>query len=468
MARLIAVSNRVSPPTEAGVATAGGLAMALAAALRESSGIWFGWSGRTVETYTGQLSIDRVGGVTVATVDLDEQDRLEYYNGYANKTLWPLFHYRMDLAAYERSFDAGYVRVNERFADALVPLVEPDDILWVQDYHLLPLARELRQRGITNRLGFFLHIPWPARRVFTTLPRHEDLVSALLDYDLIGFQTQDDCDAFASYLTQSTNGVVTGSGLVSAFGKQSRIGAFPIGIDTVDFQHAASSPLALDAFKGMRRSMAGRKMILGVDRLDYSKGLEERFLAYEQVLADRPDLLEKVFLLQIATLSRDDVDAYQDLRARLDAVSGRINGAFATVEWVPIRYVNRSYRRDQLAGIYRAAQVGLVTPLRDGMNLVAKEYVAAQDPDNPGVLVLSEFAGAAAQLSAALIINPFSREDTAEAIRRALVMPKAERRSRWRDLMDGVARDTVEMWRDRFVGALQAASRADAAIPARG
>ncbi|MBS0412070.1 MAG: alpha,alpha-trehalose-phosphate synthase (UDP-forming) [Proteobacteria bacterium] len=468
MARLIAVSNRVSPPGEAGVASSGGLAMALAAALRESAGIWFGWSGRTVDAYTGQLSIDRVGGVTVATVDLEEQDRQEYYNGYANKTLWPLFHYRMDLAAYERSFDAGYVRVNERFADALQPLVEADDVLWVQDYHLLPLARELRRRGITNKIGFFLHIPWPARRVFTTLPRHADLASALLDYDLIGFQTADDRDAFAGYLTQSAQGLVTSQGHVSAFGKQSRIGAFPIGIDTTDFQRAATSPTAVTAFRAMRRSMAGRKMILGVDRLDYSKGLEERLLAYEQLLSDRPDTLEKVFLLQIATLSRDDVDAYQDLRARLDAVSGRINGAFATVEWVPIRYVNRSYRRDQLAGIYRAAQVGLVTPLRDGMNLVAKEYVAAQDPDNPGVLVLSEFAGAAAQMTEALIVNPFSREDMAEAIRRALTMPKSERRRRWRSLMDGVARDSVEMWRDRFVAALEAVSPADIAIQARG
>ena len=206
MGRLIAISNRVNPPTDAGVGTAGGLAMALAAALREYSGIWFGWSGRTVEHYTGQLSIDRVGEVTVATVDLDDQDRQEYYNGYANKTLWPLFHYRMDLAAYERSFDAGYERVNQRFAEALRPLVEPDDFLWVQDYHLLPLARDLRRLGVANRIGFFLHIPWPSRRLYTTLPRHQELVKALMDYDLIGFQTEDSRDAFREYIIQSVNG----------------------------------------------------------------------------------------------------------------------------------------------------------------------------------------------------------------------------------------------------------------------
>jgi trehalose 6-phosphate synthase len=458
MARLIVVSNRVQPPGEAGVGSVGGLAMALSAALREYSGVWFGWSGRTVEAYTGQLSMDRVGGVTVATIDLDEQDRHEYYNGYANKTLWPLFHYRMDLAAYERSFDAGYQRVNERFADALAPLIEPDDFIWVQDYHLIPLAQELRRRGIHNRIGFFLHIPWPARRVFVTLPRHQELAAALLDFDLIGFQTADHREAFERYLVKNLGGRVCDNGIVEALGRRTRIGAFPIGIDITEFTQAAHSPSADRYFKRMRESQAGRQMVLGVDRLDYSKGLEERFLAYEQFLNDGvargADELEHVFLLQIATLSRDEVDDYQDLRARLDAVSGRINGAFATVDWVPIRYVNRSYRRDELAGIYRSASVGLVTPLRDGMNLVAKEFVAAQDPDAPGVLVLSEFAGAAAQMEAALIVNPFSREDVAEAIRLGLAMPKAERQSRWRELMDGVTSASVVHWRDQFVRTL--------------
>ena len=410
MGRLIAISNRVNPPTDAGVGTAGGLAMALAAALREYSGIWFGWSGQTVEHYTGQLSIDRVGEVTVATVDLDDQDRQEYYNGYANKTLWPLFHYRMDLAAYERSFDAGYERVNQRFAEALRPLVEAEDFLWVQDYHLLPLARDLRRLGVTNRIGFFLHIPWPSRRLYTTLPRHQELVKSLMDYDLIGFQTEDSRDAFREYIIQSVHGSAEPDGTIKAFGKTSRIGAFPIGIDTAEFAEAVESESAHTYERQMRDSADGRKMILGVDRLDYSKGLEERFLAYEQFLEDAPGLREKVFLLQIATLSREDVGAYQDLRSRLDTVSGRINGAFATIDWVPLRYVNRSYRRDELAGLYRAADIGLVTPLRDGMNLVAKEYVAAQDPENPGVLILSEFAGAAAQMHDALIVNPFSRE----------------------------------------------------------
>jgi trehalose 6-phosphate synthase len=453
VSRLIVISNRVNPPEDTGQGAAGGLATALASALRQSSGVWFGWSGETTDTFTGQLSIRRIGEVTVALIDLEEQDRQEYYNGYANKTLWPLFHYRMDLAAYERSFNAGYQRVNERFAETVLPLIEPDDVIWVQDYHLLLLARELRKRGVTNRIGFFLHIPWPARRVFTTLPGHADLAEALFHYDLVGFQAKDHRDAFRDYVEFSAGGRVEGE-VVEAFGRSLRIGAFPIGIDAEEFKGAVRTEAAQTYYRRMRESMAGRRMILGVDRLDYSKGLEERFLAYEQFLADGPDQLEQLFFLQIATSSRGEVDAYQDIRAKLDTVSGRINGEFATVDWVPLRYVNRPYRRDELAGIYRAAHIGLVTPLRDGMNLVAKEFVAAQDAADPGVLILSEFAGAAEQMREALIVNPFSREDVAEAIKRGLGMPKAERVRRWEALMDGVATHGVAAWRDSFVAAL--------------
>jgi len=453
MGRLIVVSNRVNPPVDAGVGTAGGLAMALAAALREYSGVWFGWSGETVEAFSGQIAMQKVGGVTVALMDLEEQDREEYYEGYANRTLWPLFHSRTDLAAYERSFDAGYERVNRRFAETLAPLIGPEDLVWIHDYHLIPLGQELRRLGVTNRLGFFLHVPWPGPRTLTTLPQHRRLVESLLAYDLVGFQTQDALAAFSEYVSRELNLSVDGEDIFFE-GRTTRIGAFPIGIEGAAFADLAAGPAARAVFERMRLSQAGRQMVIGVDRLDYSKGLEERFLAYEQMLADHPELAEQVFLLQIATPSRDALEAYQEIRARLDAISGRINGAYATVDWVPIRYVNRSHRRDELAGLYRAAQVGLVTPLRDGMNLVAKEYVAAQDPDDPGVLVLSRFAGAAEQMTEALIVNPFSREEMSEALARALAMPLDERRRRWRRLMDGVLTEDVTAWRDRFVAAL--------------
>lgn len=454
MSRLIVVSNRVNPPTDAGVGTAGGLAMALAAALREYSGVWFGWSGETAPAFTGQISMQKAGGVTVALMDLEEQDREEYYDGYANRTLWPLFHSRTDLAAYERSFDAGYDRVNKRFAQTLAPLIGPDDLVWVHDYHLIPLAQALRALGVANRIGFFLHTPWPGPRTLTTLPQHRRLVETLLAYDLIGFQSQDALAAFGEYMAREL-GEAVADGVVLHKGRSVCVGAFPIGIEGRAFAELAAGSVARSSFERMRQSQAGRSMIIGVDRLDYSKGLEERFLAYEQMLCDHPDLAEQVFLLQIATPSRDGVQAYQEIRARLDAISGRINGAYATVDWVPIRYVNRGHRRDELAGLYRAAQVGLVTPLRDGMNLVAKEYVAAQDPADPGVLVLSRYAGAAEQMSDALIVNPFSREEMSEALVKALAMPLEERRTRWRRLMDGVLADDVTAWRDRFVQALR-------------
>ncbi len=453
MGRLIVVSNRVNAPKDTGVATTGGLAMALAAALRDGKGVWFGWSGETSETHSGQLSIQRVGDVTVALMDLEAQDVDEYYNGYANRTLWPLFHYRTDLAEYERNFREGYQRVNERFARALAPLLAPDDLIWVQDYHLIPLGRELRRMGVANRIGFFLHIPWPARRLFLTLPGGRELVRSLFDYDLVGFQARDHRDAFCDYVVHEADGRRVPGGL-EAFDRKLRVDAFPIGIDTQTFVAATEAERGVATWRRLQESKQGRRMLLGIDRLDYSKGLEERFQAYERFLTDHPDQHERLFYLQIATASRDDVVAYQDLRIRLDTISGRINGAYADLDWTPLRYVSRPYRRDALAGVYRAADVALVTPLRDGMNLVAKEFVAAQAGDDPGVLILSQFAGAADQLGDALIVNPFSRDEVAEAILRAIVMPLAERRRRWESMMSSVVSEDVDAWRDGFVAAL--------------
>ena len=465
MSRLIVVSNRVTPPAPEGASSQGGLAMAISAALREYSGVWFGWSGNSTPTYTGQLSMQRVNGVTVATMDLEEQDIDEYYNGYANRTLWPLFHYRIDLTQYERSFGQGYERVNARFADMLVPLIEPGDIVWVQDYHLIPLARELRARGVKNAIGFFLHIPWPARELILTLPRHRQLVESLFHYDVLGFHTEEWKDAFNAYVLHEAGGMQLSDGRVRAFGRMVRPKAFPIGIDPSAFTSLKSSDVGQESYDRMVESKAGRKMLLGVDRLDYSKGIDERLLAYERLLADNPELKRQIFLLQISTATRSEVEAYQDMFAKLDALSGRINGAHAEMDWIPIRNVHRMHSREELAGIYRAADVSLVTPLRDGMNLVAKEFVAAQDEQNPGVLVLSRFAGAAAQMKDALIVNPFSQEDVADAIKKALAMPIEERRKRWRALMDGVEKDNVVAWRDNFVAALREAHKAGAEAP---
>lgn len=456
MSRLIVISNRVSAPKAADAAGAqGGLAVALAAALREYSGLWFGWSGNKTEEFTGHIDLQRHQGVTTATIDLEEQDVEEYYNGYANRTLWPLFHYRVDLAEYDRSFAGGYERVNERFADTVAPLVEPDDLVWVHDYHLIPLGAQLRERGLRNRIGFFLHIPWPPSRLMVSLPFHEGLVLSMLAYDVIGFQTEEWLDSFRQYVERELGGHCDADGMIHVGDRSVHAAAYPIGIDYKEFAQAAESDAARSACARLHDSAEGKKVIIGVDRLDYSKGLEERFLGYRRFLEENAERRAGVFLLQIAPPSRGEVATYEIIREGLDELSGRINGEFANIDWVPIRYVNQGYPREELAGFYRAAEIALVTPLRDGMNLVAKEYVAAQDPGDPGVLILSRFAGAALQLKDALLVNPYSKEEISDAILTALEMPREERIRRWRAMMESVRNEDVVAWRHAFVAALE-------------
>ena len=450
MSRLIVISNRVS----AGGGAQGGLAVALTAALREMGGIWFGWSGEITDEFTGHINFQRTDGVTTATVDLEEQDVEEYYDGYANRTLWPLFHYRIDLAEYERGFAGGYQRANERFADTVRPLIEAEDLVWVQDYHMFPLGAELRKRGVRNRIGFFLHIPWPPRRLLVTLPEAPELVAALMEYDVIGFHTDEWLQSFCDYARDELGGTIDKDSTLTLGQRTARLVACPVGIEGRAFADMAKGELARATCERVTQSAVGRALIVGVDRLDYSKGLEERFLGYERFLTENPDERKEVVLLQIAPPSRGSVESYQRIHATLEGLAGRINGAHAALDWVPIRYVNQAYPREVLAGVYRASRIGLVTPLRDGMNLVAKEYVAAQDPEDPGVLILSRFAGAAAQMREALLINPHSAEEMSDAIRQALAMPTAERIRRWRSLIAGVLAEDVMWWRKRFTDAL--------------
>jgi trehalose 6-phosphate synthase len=455
MSRLIVISNRVSTPRGEGQGAQGGLAVALAAALRDHRGLWFGWSGEMIDEFNGHIDLQRHHGITTATIDLEEQDVDEYYNGYANRTLWPLFHYRIDLAEYDRSFAGGYERVNERFAGTVAPLIEPDDLVWVHDYHLIPLGQQLRERGIRNRIGFFLHIPWPPARLMVSLPFHEGLALSMLAYDVIGFQTEEWLESFRHYVERELGGHCDDDGYIHVGDRSVHAAAYPIGIDYPEFRTASASRQAQAAFERMRVSAAGRHTIIGVDRLDYSKGLEERFLGYRRFLEEHQDCQGKVFLLQIAPPSRGEVATYEVIRERLDELSGRINGEFAEVDWVPLRYVNQGYGREDLAGFYRAAEIALITPLRDGMNLVAKEYVAAQDPDDPGVLILSRFAGAALQLKDALLVNPYSKEEISDALHRALEMPREERVRRWQAMHECVAKEDVVAWRKAFVAALE-------------
>jgi trehalose 6-phosphate synthase len=450
MSRLVVVSNRVAPITE-GEPTAGGLAAGVLDALKQKGGIWFGWSGEITEDAVSPAHVERtVGQITLYTVDLSRRDYDEYYRGFANGTLWPALHYQVGHAQFDWSEFAGYRRVNTLFAQALARLVRPDDLIWAHDYHLLCLAEALREAGLRNRMGLFLHTPFPAPAVFMTNPAHAELIRAMSQFDLLGFQTEDDCAAFTDYAVRQAGGSVLEAGHVAVFGRVVKTGVYPIGVHVDAVRQEAEAAHNQRYAVRLRESLQGRQLILSVDRLDYSKGLRPRFIAFEHFLARFDHHQGNVVFMQIAPPSRGDIETYREIRHELEAEAGRINGRFAEVDWVPIRYLNRGFARSALMPLYAEAEVGLVTPLRDGMNLVAKEYVAAQDPDNPGMLVLSQFAGAARELDAALIVNPYDEAGVAVALDRALAMGLMERRERHAAMLAVMRRNSLDAWRDRF------------------
>jgi len=452
LARTVVVSNRVQLPGERS-ARAGGLAAALRDAVRRGGGLWFGWSG-AVKGTAGEPEIARAGKVTYATVDLTRAEYEHYYLGHANATLWPLLHYRLGLVQYRREAFQGYLQVNARMAQQLLPLLLPDDLIWVHDYHLIPLASCLRASGVTNRIGFFLHTPFPPFDVLSALPQYEQLIAAMGAYDLVGFQTAAAVGAFLECVGAVPGGERLGNGNFAVAGRRARAAAFPIGIDAQGFAKLAARAAHSAETVRLRDSLAGRSLIIGVDRLDYSKGIPQRFEAVEELLTTHPALHRSFNYLQITPLSRAELSQYRAFRRELEALAGHVNGKFAEFDWSPIRYVTKSFSQQSLAGFYRRARVGLVTPLRDGMNLVAKEFVAAQDPQDPGALVLSRFAGAACELDAALLINPNDPTEIAEMLRRALQMPLVERQDRWRAMMSANQRSTLDGWCASFLAAL--------------
>ncbi|RDJ00349.1 alpha,alpha-trehalose-phosphate synthase (UDP-forming) [Dyella solisilvae] len=447
--RLIVVSNRVALPEQTAT---GGLASAMRVALQERGGLWFGWSGKVARQSGGEVHRVSDDAVDYATIDLSRADHDDFYDGFANRTLWPLLHYRPDLVDYDRRHLAGYLRVNNLFAEHLMPLIAPDDTVWINDYHLIPLAAMLRDRGLHNRIGFFLHTPLPAAGLLIALPHHRELLETLSSYDLVGVQTARDRRALEEYFLHEVGAVMRRDGrLRTPGGRRFQAEAFPIGIDTRHVADSASHAHEHEEIDQLKQSLEGRALIIGVDRLDYSKGLPERFQAYARLLERSPQLHRHVTFLQIAPPSRGGVPEYQQIRRELERSAGHINGLYAAPDWAPIRYVNNSFPHSLLSGYYRTARVGLVTPLRDGMNLVAKEYVASQDPENPGVLVLSRFAGAAQELVDALLVNPADTEEVAEALGVALTMPLHERRTRWRRMMDVLEKQDVTAWRNAFL-----------------
>jgi trehalose 6-phosphate synthase len=458
VSRLVVVSNRVAPITE-GQATAGGLAAGVLDALKQSGGIWFGWSGETVATPSSKPTARQtVGPISLYTIDLSRKDYDEFYRGFANDTLWPVLHYQMGLSRFDWEEFSGYQRVNDQFARALAPILQPDDLVWAHDYHLLCLADSLRQAGVRNRIGLFLHTPFPAPPVFMTVPAHAELIKAMCEYDLIGFQTETDRAGFADYVLRHCDGELLEASfqgqVLRAYGRIIRTGVYPIGVHVDEVRSQATAQANKRHADRLRASLRHRQLIMSVDRLDYSKGLRQRFQAFERFLEDNPAARGGVSFLQIAPPSRGDIQTYKDIRRELEAEAGRINGRFAEIDWMPLRYLNKSFPRSALMPLYAIADVGLVTPLRDGMNLVAKEYVAAQDPENPGVLILSQFAGAACELDAALLINPYDSVGVAMAMDRGLSMRVEERRERHASMMAVMRRNSLDKWRDRFTADL--------------
>lgn len=455
MSRLVAVSNRITIPGHA--TSSGGLAVGLLSALRQSGGVWFGWSGTTRETPATEPENIEKEGIRYVTIELPTKQFELYYNGFCNSTLWPLHHYFLGAFRYDAGEFDAYMDINRVFAAALVRLIEPDDMVWIHDYQLMPLAGLLRAQGVRARLGFFLHIPYPNIALLRVLPVYAELVRDLCQYDLVGFQTGEDLEGFQSAVNSVfRDEAVIGSELIELSGRRIGTGVFPIGVDVEAIAaQAAAAARDDEQVKRLIAGLLGRKLLLGVDRLDYSKGLVERFASYRTLLESTPELLGKVTYLQIAPLSRINVSAYADIRDALEHAAGQTNGQYADTDWTPVRYLNRDFPHETLSGFLRVANVAVVTPLRDGMNLVAKEFVAAQDPDDPGVLVLSSMAGAARELVDALLVNPYDRSAVALSLRQALAMPLSERRTRHDAMLKVLRSNSITRWHTCFIARLQ-------------
>lgn len=456
MGRLIAISNRTAADPDA---RAGGLAVAVWESLQATEGMWIGWSGDIVEEQPRGVNTFRDDGVDFVLTDLTVTEHEKFYLDYANSVLWPIFHYRIDLATFDSdSFDI-YSSVNKKMASIAAERAREGDSIWVHDYHFLLVADYLQHFGYKGPTGFFLHIPFPPPEVFRALPEHAWIARALVVYDVIGFQSAQDKSNFERYMIEEHNAVLTADGALKAFDRTTRVKAYPIGIDAAGFRDAAESEEAKCAATRISRFLGGRNLIIGVDRMDYSKGLPERFAAIGKLFDNHPELHGKVSMTQITPPSRSKVEEYRQLRETLDGLAGRINGDYGDLDWIPLRYLARSYRREELAGLFQTARVGLVTPLRDGMNLVAKEFVMAQLEEDPGVLILSEFAGAAEQLSDALIVNPHDTNRLAETVNVALNMGLDERQARWDKLRSIVESQDVNWWRNLFLDDLNAVNQ---------
>ncbi len=452
---VVVVSNRVAR-TKPDEPLAGGLAAALLPMVRDSGAIWVGSSGQAgdaAQTHDSFAKIEALGKGALATVDMPGKYYQGYYEGFANSALWPALHSRPDLIHVTADDYESYREINAFMARALLRFDSPEAAFWIQDYHFLTLGAELRQRGVERPLGFFLHTPWAERRAMSAVPHCAELAEAMLAYDLIGFQTVEDRQNFEDYLRAELNSDIVDGRVASHWGL-TQLATFPIGIDVDEFSARATKAVSRPEVSRLRESLRGAQLVLGVDRLDYSKGIANRVRAFDRMLEIEPSLKRNVSLLQVAVPSRGNIKAYRELKLELAGLVGEINGRHGEVDWTPIRYINKGFSQLTLAGFYRAARVGLVTPLHDGMNLVAKEYVAAQNPLDPGVLVLSSFAGAAKELDTALLVNPHDIDGMARQIATALKMSVEERRERWQAMVQKLKAASVQGWFAHFLHVL--------------
>jgi len=468
MNRLIVVSNRLpfaldSTGEDLWTVTpaVGGLVSAIEPVLRERGGTWIGWPGIAGEIPKEPLvEATRYAGYKVVPVSLSETERDEFYYGYSNEVIWPLFHDLQNFCNFEPAFWQAYKQVNVRYADAIAQSAQPDDFIWVHDYHLMYVAQALREQSVDRKLSaltFFLHIPFPPYDIFAKLPQQQRLLRALLQFDLLGFQTRRDLRNFL----QCVRRVIFDAKVVSRrelqlirFEKREiRVGHFPIGIDFDSFEHGAKSETVEQRAQRLRVTFPGCQLILGSDRLDYSKGIPERLRAFRTALERHPELRGRVILIQVVVPSRVEIPRYHEFKERIDRLVGDINGRFSTSTWLPVQYHFRSLDRDDLLAHYRACDIGFVTPLKDGMNLVAKEYCACRIEEN-GVLILSQFAGAAEQLKRdAVLVNPYDVEQMADTILTAFRMSEAERSARMKRMRRVVSHEDVFLWVDSFLKA---------------
>ncbi len=476
--RLVIVSNRlpvIIQTEEDGPLirdASGGLITALAPVLRRWGGVWIGWPGATTQDAAALNELlsnhSRHTGFDLKPVVMSKEEVEGFYQGYCNEIIWPLFHDLQSQCNFEPDYWTQYIAVKEKFADVVRQNVHATDFVWVQDYHLMGLGRQLRERGLQNRIGFFLHIPFPPPDIFCKLPWRTDVLRGMMDYDVIGFQAPRDRENFLDCVRKLLPAarLRTWRGIVECdlAARATQIGTFPIGIDYDLFAEAAAKPEITHRVQELRSQMPNQQIVLGLDRLDYTKGIPYRLRAFHLALKRYPELHRGVTLLQVVVPSRERVPQYRDLKAQIERLVTQINGEFTQPGWVPIQYVFRFLDWDELIAYYRSSDVGLVTPLKDGMNLVSKEYCACQ-VEGDGVLILSEFAGAAVQLErGAILVNPYDLDRVADSIRQAVTMTPKERGPPMRRLRRNVRRQNVFWWADRFLGAC-GVSGADEAQP---